>query len=129
VAKRKPEGAKMIEQWLRRFNDAWTSHDADGVIALFSEDVQYYETPFRKLQSIEFIRSEWTAIKNQFDIQLTTSVYSEHDGRYTVKWNLFYSNESHEKKHWAGIYLIELNDGGKCTYFYQVGEQSLNGNS
>lgn len=119
----------MIEQWLRKFNDSWKDHDVDGVMELFSDNVQYWETPFHKLQSINEIRSEWSAIKNQFDIRLNTSVYSENEGRYTVKWDLFYSNESHQKKHWAGIYLIELNDDGKCSYFHQVGEQAPSDNS
>jgi len=119
----------MIERWLRQFNASWKDHDIDGVMALFSENVQYWETPFRKLQSVDDIRSEWTAIKNQFDIHLDTSLYSEDDGRFTVKWNVSYTDESHREKHWAGLYLLEFDTNGKCCYFYQVGESSPSDNS
>lgn len=112
----------MIDQWLYKFNDSWKNHDIDGVISLFSSTVTYWETPFKQLASINELRAEWAAIKNQFDIQLATSVYAEQNGCYTVKWTLFYTNESHQQKHWSGIYLIELDEQGKCTYFYQVGE-------
>lgn len=112
----------MIEQWLDTFNTSWKGHDVDGIMKLFDENVTYYETPFRQLKSVHEVRNEWTAIKNQFDIELTTSVYTEQNGRYTIKWTLFYMNESHQQKHWSGVYLIELNEHSKCTYFYQVGE-------
>lgn len=112
----------MIESWLQQLEQYWVNHDIDGVISLFSEDVTYWETPHKKLNSVYEITNEWTAIKNQFDIRLNTSVYSKYTNRYTVNWDLFYSNESHDEKHWKGIYLIELNESGKCTYFYQVGE-------
>jgi hypothetical protein len=119
----------MIEQWLARFTEAWKSHDIDGVMSLFSEDVRYFETPFQELKSLDEIQAEWSAIENQSAIQLHTTVYSNENNRSTITWTLSYENESHQPKHWAGIYLVELNNNGRCTYFYQVGEQLPSGNS
>lgn len=118
----------MIDQWLYKFNDSWKNHDIGSIVSLFDENVIYWETPFKRLHSLFALKNEWAVIKNQFDIQLTTSVYSEQNSRYTIKWTLFYTNESHQRKHWSGIYLIELNEQGKCTYFYQVGEYKLGEN-
>lgn len=112
----------MITHWLQQFGQSWQSHDIDAIVALFEKDVEYWETPFQRLNSINEVKSEWAAIKNQFDIRLTTSLYAEADNLFTVKWNLFYKNEFHQEAHWSGVYLIKLNSEGKCTYFYQVGE-------
>ena len=112
----------MIESWLKHFEEYWVNHDIVSVSSLFSDDAIYWETPHKKLSSRDEIQNEWSAIKNQFDIRLNTSVYSSQNNRYTVQWDLFYTNESHDEKHWKGVYLIELNESGTCTYFYQVGE-------
>lgn len=112
----------MIDAWLKHFQEYWVNHDIVGISSLFADDVVYWETPHRKLNSHHEIQNEWSAIKNQFDIRLNTSVYAKQDERYVVLWDLFYTNESHQEKHWAGIYLIELDKTGLCTYFYQVGE-------
>lgn len=113
----------MIDTWLQQFKDAWQSHNIDDVSSLFDANVEYWETPFKKLETFDDIRSEWSAIDRQSNIELELSTFSEQSNRHTVKWDLTYTNESNEQKHWSGVYLIGLNEIGKCTYFLQVGEQ------
>ena len=112
----------IIEKWLEEFNNNWSNHNIDDVLRLFAEDVEYWETPFYKLDSIDHIRNEWQAILLQKDIQLKTRVYdSDSRDRYTIIWNLRYKRDGfvHEL---AGTYLIELNDKGLCNYFYCMSE-------
>jgi len=40
---------------------------------------------------------------------------------HTVKWHLEYTQDS-ERKVLNGVYLIKLNDEGKCTEFWQYCE-------
>lgn len=119
----------MIGKWLQLFRDSWQNHEVDKLMELFAEDVEYWETPFQKLDSLQHVRNEWAAIEKQSDIILSTSIYSSSPPSFVIKWDLTYTNDLRSKKHWAGLYLIELNDNGKCTYFYQVGEELPSDNS
>ena len=112
----------MIESWLERFHAAWKVHDIDAVIRLFTDDVEYWETPHTLLRGKDSLREEWQAILSQEDIAINWSVFnSSVDNRHSVTWNLRYLQEG-AIKHSSGVYLIELNDSGLCNYFYYVGE-------
>lgn len=111
----------MIEQWLEKFKDGWNAHDVDSVMTLFADGVEYWETPFVRVASKEALREEWLAIHKQTDIDIRTTVYSRDDDKFTVLWDLRYS-KSGQSHHWAGTYLIKLNEKGICYYFHQTGE-------
>lgn len=114
-----------IEKWLDKFKSDWTGKNIPAIMELFSDDIEYWETPYNKLTSLEDIKSEWVGIKNQEDIKVDMTIYSksEQKNRVTVLWDLNYVLNGLSKK-WAGIYLIKFNLQGKCNYFYQVGQQS-----
>jgi len=113
-----------IEKWLDKFKNGWTGKNIPAIMKLFSDDIEYWETPYKKLVSVKDIKSEWVGIKNQEDIKVNMTVFSksEQQNTYTVLWNLNYVLNGLTKK-WSGIYLIKINSQGKCSYFYQVGEQ------
>lgn len=115
---------RAIERWLYSFRLAWTDKDFDAIRELFAEGVEYWETPFRKLEGVAAVLDEWQAIRQQSEIMIDTEVVTVSGDFYTVKWDLAYriSDETH---HWAGVYLIKLHRTGKCEYFYQVGERQL----
>lgn len=91
----------------------------------FSEDVEYWETPFRAIESKQQLRNEWLVIERQQDIELSTSIFSSTtDNKHTIQWELSYAKD--DNRHvWSGVYLIKLNDNGRCNYVYQVGERKL----
>ena len=113
----------MIDTWLSKFKQAWINNDIEAVLTLFSEDVEYWETPYKKLAGFSDLANEWQAIHTQSDIQLDLRVFSSITGKHTVQWELRYKNENGEVQHWAGAYLIRLDESGLCNYFYQVGEK------
>ena len=90
---------------------------------LFSDDIEYWENPYKKLASLGEIKSEWLGINNQDDIKVKTTVFLESENKdcFTVLWELSYVLNG-TKNSWAGIYLIKLNPQGQCYYFYQTGE-------
>lgn len=113
-----------IKNWLQTFNNAWSSYNVDKILSLFDPDVEYWETPSKKLQSFEELRSEWREIKRQNDIELTTSIYSSCENKHTVFWKLQYTDNDNKVCLWSGTYLITLNNKGLCIYFHQTGEKS-----
>lgn len=92
----------MINTWLNSFKSAWENHDIDAVMALFADDVEYWETPFRKITSKQSLETEWQVIRTQQDISLATHVYVMDDSRCTVQWDLRYKNDADTEKRWAG---------------------------
>ena len=113
----------MIENWLKQFHEAWKDHDIETVLGLFTDDVEYWETPHQELHGKEAVRKEWQAIRSQEDIRITWDIYSSSPNqRYTVVWKLHYkrAGEDHNS---SGLYLITLNDTALCNYFYYVGEE------
>lgn len=108
-----------IQHWLGKFKKGWISHDVEAVLALFDNNVEYWETPQRRLKDFNELRKEWMAVKGQSNIKLDFDVFSSSKGRYVVIWKLTYSDGSGDGKNCAGTYLIKLNPKGLCTYFLQ----------
>ena len=92
--------------------------NVDEVLKLFSEYVEYYETPTQKLQDKEEIRNEWQNIHDQENIKLDLDVCSSIENKHTVEWHLEYKNNN-EQTVLNGIYLIKLNEDNLCTEFCQ----------
>ncbi len=107
-----------IEVWMKKFRERWIAKDIDGVIELFADDVDYFETPYQEIKDLEALREEWEPIGNQEDIELGYEIYSRDGNKFTVKWDLKYSQDR-ERNQLKGIYLIELNEGNKCVEFWQ----------
>ncbi|MCA9328287.1 hypothetical protein KC959_00805, partial [Candidatus Saccharibacteria bacterium] len=92
------------------------------VLDLFADDVEYWETPFKKLQGKDYMALEWRAIGYQEHISLSTDVFNAENEKFAVNWQLTYKIRN-TMKSCAGVYLIRLDKGGKCNYFMQVGEE------
>jgi hypothetical protein len=107
-----------IEGWMKKFRERWIAKDIDGVIELFADDVEYFETPYQEIEDLEALREEWKSIRNQEDINLSYEIYSRDGSKFTVKWDLKYSQDQ-DWNHLKGIYLIELNEENKCVKFWQ----------
>lgn len=107
-----------IEKWVEEFKQGWKSKDIDSVLDLFTDDVEYYETPFEKLEDKEELREEWKSVRDQEDIRIETEIFSRDQDKFTVKWGLSY-REKGEENCLKGIYLIKLNSQNKCCEFWQ----------
>lgn len=107
-----------IETWMDDFIFYWKNYDIEGVISLFDEEVEYWETPYQLVKNIEQLKQEWEYIKTQENIEIEYEVFSQHEDKFTILWNLKYN-----KKEVAGTYLIQLNSQNKCIYFHQTCEE------
>ena len=48
----------MIDHWLQKFKSGWIEKDVDKVMDLFSNDVEYWENPYKQLAGKDAIRAE-----------------------------------------------------------------------
>ncbi|MDO8260320.1 MAG: hypothetical protein Q7T50_02335 [Candidatus Magasanikbacteria bacterium] len=111
-----------INKWLEQFTSAWKNHNIDNVLSLFTQNVEYWETPFIKIRNLTSLRKEWEYINSQRNIDISCEVFSKIDNKYTVKWSLGYLNKDNIIKNSRGVYLITLNQNNLCTYFFHCGE-------
>lgn len=109
-----------IEKWLEKFEESWKAGNVDEVLDLFTDGVEYHETPFQKLEGAE-LRSEWEGVESQQDIDLEFDVFSKNEEKYTIQWSLKYTEEG-ELNRLKGIYLIKLDSSNKCYEFWQYCE-------
>jgi len=110
----------MIDIWLQNFKKAWLDKDVPEVMSLFTAEVEYWETPFQRL-AYEHVSDEWQVIHHQDNINLTIHHIATEGTDYICRWDLTYDKQG-ANVHWRGMYIIRLNQSGKCEYFYQVGE-------
>ena len=115
-----------INGWIQKFIKSWEAQDIVGVMSLFTEDVEYWETPFTRIVNKTILEHVWNIIKEQKDIIISCEVFSKENDTYTVLWDLEYFDKNSQKKTWKGIYLIRLNSENLCDYFLQCGEECNN---
>lgn len=90
----------------------------NNCLKFFADKVERHETSTRELESKQEIRNEWRNIRRQENIEIDTEVFSSSENRHTVNWNLEYTQDS-ERKLFNRLYLIKLNDEGRCNEFWQ----------
>lgn len=111
-----------INDWLEQFKSSWINHDIAAVLALFTDDVEYWESSFRFLKTKKDIESEWQAILRQHEIKLDYRVFSStDDNKHSVIWDLSYAQDG-KIRIVKGIYLLHLNHDGLCDFFMQTCE-------
>ena len=104
----------MIDKWLSDFQMYWMNKDIEALMSLFSEDVQYYETPFIKMEDKNAIEDLWYVIKNHDNINVEFEVFSQQFEKYAVMWKASYNNELSDPVMKKGVLLLRLNDTGEC---------------
>jgi len=111
-----------IDKWLQDLSEFWKSKNIEGVLGLFSDDVEYWETPYKKLKSKKEITNEWQSVLSQENLVISTTIFASENNKHSVVWGIAYDKAKIQHV-WAGAYLIELDDNGRCTYFMQTGEK------
>lgn len=106
---------RAIDTWMEAFKEAWLSKDIDGVFSLLADDVEYWETPFQAFAKHDAgLRDAWSGILPLSDMELDYEVYVSDSatGRHSVVWSFKHSGGES-----AGVYLVKLNEEGRCSYF------------
>lgn len=112
-----------IETWMKQFSQEWAQYNIEKVMSLFTQDVEYWESPYEKFENFEEMQDAWEYIKTQRNICFSYDVFSWDAGKYAIEWTLKYEWNSDKKQIWSWIYLIKLNEKNLCYYFKQVWEK------
>lgn len=90
-----------IELWMQEFFWNWKNHNIEKVLALFSENCEYWETPFQRIESKEMLKTEWEYILRQEDIKYEYHIFNQEGYSFSIFWRISYILDSQEKKEWA----------------------------
>ena len=106
--------------WVNKMGQAWVEKDPHAIPPLFTDDFKYYETPFsepltKKSQLFEL----WQEVPDsQKDVTFNFEIISEMGYRYIAHWQCAFTRTPSGKKAFLdGIFLINLNEQGLCTFF------------
>lgn len=114
----------MTEQefrsWLDAYGRAWETRDADAAVALFTEDLEYYETPFgTPFRGRDELRDYWArATGSQDGIAFTYEILAVRAGGGLAHWSAEFTRiASGHRSHLDGIALAEFASNGLCRTF------------
>lgn len=115
----------MIKKWLSDFQIYWMNKDIEALMSLFSEDVQYYETPFLKMEDKTAVEEFWYAIKNHDNINVEFEIFSQQFEKYTILWKASYNNEISDPVMKRGVMLLRLNDDAECYEYRKFEDETV----
>ena len=109
-----------FEDWLRRYGEAWESRDAKAAASLFTEDAEYYWTPFGEpKRGHQGIQVAWTeATSRQRDVRFSFRILASSGGRGIATWHTrLVRVPSDREVEIDGILVAEFGDSGRCRLF------------
>lgn len=91
-----------IEAFMRGYQAAWESSDEQRLVALFTPDAEYHNTPFAVQRGHGEIKRYWERTKLQRDIHLTYEIVHAHVDGGVAHWRTRYQVTSEEMfRMWA----------------------------
>ena len=129
-----------IHAFMQGYKAAWETSDEERLVALFTPDGDYHNTPFSTQHGHDAMRRYWQRTKLQRDIQLDYEVLHAHGTGGIAHWRTRYQVTSEEMfRMWAasagtnvlarqpgdplprlvldGVAVVELVPGGLCRDF------------
>lgn len=129
-----------IEKFMQGYKQAWETSDGDRLVALFTEDATYHNTPFAVQRGHAEMKKYWERTKLQKDIRLEYQILMAHPGGGIAHWRTTYQVTSEDMfKMWAasagtnmvarkpgdplprlaldGVAVVDLNPDGLCRRF------------
>jgi len=102
---------------MKSFCNAWIEKNIDNILKLFSNNVEYWETPTDMIGDKNRLRVLWEEIlplENQ-EINYNIIETDQINNKYIIEWHFTCKGESS-----SGRYFITLNNENLCTYFLQT---------
>jgi hypothetical protein len=110
-----------LADWLDAYRRAWEGLDPDAAAGLFTEDARYGWGPFdAPLEGRDAIRAAWAeATGEQQDVRFGSEPLAvTPDGRGLARWWVgFRTADGTAEVSLEGIFLVTLDDAGRCTEF------------
>ena len=110
-----------FEKWLEAYGDAWQSGDAQAAIELFSDDAEYYETPFDDpMVGRDAIQRYWSAgpEKSQQEVHFSHQAVAVVESKGLAQWQAsFVRIPSGNQVELDGFLVAKFDGTGKCSVF------------
>ena len=77
-----------FDRWLRAYGAAWEAKDTEAFVALFTDDVRYYWTPFGEpKKGRDGVAAAFSsAVANQRDIHFRYEILAVDEARCVARW-------------------------------------------
>ena len=113
---------EKYEKWTKEFMESWKELDWKRTLETLDKNVEYYENPIDKpCQNFEEVTNLWNVVEeNQKDISYEFEIISYDENTCIINWQMNRTmTKTGAKQKIDGIFLVSINDEGKCTYFKQ----------
>ncbi len=110
----------IFRKWLENYREAWESHDPGFAAALFTEDSEYYWTPFEnpKRGRDEIARAWEQETSRQQDIHFEYTVLAVNGPVGIAHWHTSFIRMATGKHvELDGIIMAEFDENNKCSIF------------
>jgi len=104
-----------FDNWFQDMITNWKKKKVDKIVELFSEECEYYETPFEKLENKGAIITAWQDIAAHNIKSLTYTILGQQNNRCIARVLI----EEKDDRIVDMIYSFELDHDKKCTKFTQ----------
>jgi SnoaL-like domain len=110
-----------FEKWLSLLKSAWKNGSSMEASMLFSDNVDYYETPFENYRGRQAVKLLWDEVPNtQTDINLKFERLSFFNSLGIAHWSAKYKLiKSGREITLDGIFVCEFDDNKLCKVFKQ----------
>ena len=100
-------------EWCIELLNNWKSKNIENIVNLFDEQVEYYETPKEKINTIKEIEKMWEEIKEQKTNNIEFNILCQNNECCIVNFIL------KDVVSYDMIYQIKLNENSKCIFLKQ----------
>lgn len=105
------------EDWLRRYGVAWEHADPAAAAELFTEDCQYFETPFSPPAcGREGVLQYWSAVQEgQADVSFRFRLLAVQSSTVIAHWSASFTRRvSGSSVTLDGVFVLEFDNRGLC---------------
>jgi ketosteroid isomerase-like protein len=107
----------IAEHWLQRYGAAWEGADPAAAAELFTEDCQYFETPFSPPAcGREGVLHYWSAVpEGQTDVSFRFHLLAVQSSTVIAHWTASFTRRaSGSRVALDGVFALEFDDRGLC---------------